>query len=55
MALDEPQEGEVSQSVNGIDVLLSDKVKDLVDDTVIDYVTESDSEGFVMIGQNGGC
>ena len=55
MALDEPDADEVAQDVNGIGVLVSDRVKDLVDNTVIDYVIESEGEGFVMVGQDSGC
>lgn len=53
MALDEPEEGETSINVNGIDVLVSDPVKELVEDTVIDYVWEHNNEGFVMTGKEG--
>ena len=55
MALDEPDADEESMVINEIDVLISDRVKDLVDDTTIDYIKQSDGEGFVMIGQNSGC
>ena len=55
MALDEPDADEESMTVNGIGVLISERVKDLVDDTTIDYIKQSDGEGFVMIGQNSGC
>jgi Fe-S cluster assembly iron-binding protein IscA len=55
MALDEPEEGEESVNVNGVDVLVSEKVLDLVADTVIDYVKQPDNEGFVMVGQGNCC
>lgn len=55
MALDEPEAEEESWSVNGIDVLISDKVKDLVENTTIDYIVQPEGEGFVMIGQDSGC
>ena len=55
MALDEPDAGEEALVVNGIDVLISERVRDLVDDTTIDYIKQSDGEGFVMVGQNSGC
>lgn len=53
MALDEPEAGEVAVNVNGIDVLVSEQVQELVENTVIDFIREHDNEGFVMTGQEG--
>ena len=48
MALDEPKENEQPVKVNGIDVLVEDFIKDLVDDTKIDYVENPDGKGFTI-------
>ena len=50
MALDEPEKNEPTVAVNGIDVLVADFVRPLVDDTTVDYVTEPYGEGFVIKG-----
>ena len=52
MALDEPEEDEQSINVNGIDVLISEPVLPHVNGTVIDYVKQSNEEGFVLKGKN---
>ena len=50
MALDEPKENEESVQVNGIDVLIADSVKPLVDGTVVDYINDPTGKGFVVKG-----
>lgn len=54
MALDEPKQDEQPVQINGIDVLLADVEPILIDDTIVDYVKESYSEGFV-IKTGGAC
>ncbi len=55
MALDEPQENEQPVHVNGIDVLVEDSVRPLVDDTTIDYVEHPYGEGFTITGSRESC
>ena len=56
LALDELEENEETTHVNGIDLLISDKVKPYSDGNKIDYVQGTDGEGFVIerTGQTGG-
>ena len=51
MALDEPKENEQPLHVNGIDVLVEEIIRPILDETTIDY--DSD-EGFVIAG-SGAC
>ena len=59
LALDELKENEETTHVNGIDLLISDKVKPYSDGNKIDYIQATDGEGFVIDkpGQTGcaGC
>ena len=55
MALDEPEENEKLVSVNGIDVLIADFAKPFVDGVTVDYVKQSNGEGFVITGAGGTC
>jgi len=48
MALDEPEKDEQPMQINGIDVLISGVVKPFAGDTVVDYVSYPDGEGFVI-------
>ena len=48
MALDEPSENEDTTQINGIDVLISDSIKDFTNGNTIDYVTLPDGEGFII-------
>jgi Fe-S cluster assembly iron-binding protein IscA len=50
MALDEPIDNEKPVQVNGIDVLIAESHKSLVDKTVIDYVDEPSGGGFMVKG-----
>ena len=54
MALDEPEKDEKSYNINGVDVLIADYAIPFVDDTTVDYVTESRGEGFVISNQDCG-
>ena len=48
LALDELKENEETTQVNGIDLLISDKVKLYSDGNTIDYIQSTDGEGFVI-------
>jgi hypothetical protein len=50
MALDEPADNEKPVQVNGIDVLIADSHRSLVDRTVIDYIDEPRGGGFLVKG-----
>jgi Fe-S cluster assembly iron-binding protein IscA len=54
MALDEPADNEKPVQVNGIDVLIEDFTRPLVDGTVIDYVEQPSGSGFLVKGA-GSC
>lgn len=54
MALDEPQENEQPVHANGIDVLVEDSARHLVDGTTIDYANHPHGEGFIITG-SGAC
>ena len=56
LALDELKENEETTQVNGIDVLMADRVKPFSDGNKIDYVQSTDGDGLV-IGKPGetGC
>ena len=55
MALDEPEDNEQPVNVNGIDVLIADFAKPLMDGTAIDYISQPQGEGFIITGAGGGC
>ncbi len=55
MALDEPEENEQPVPINGLDVLIADYTRPLIDGTVLDYVKESRGEGFVITGPGAAC
>ena len=55
MALDEPKENEQPVNVNGIDVLVEDEARPLVEDTTIDYIENPDGEGFIIKGSGDCC
>jgi Fe-S cluster assembly iron-binding protein IscA len=55
LALDEPNESEQAVQINGIDVLISDSVKDLVNKKTIDYVDSSYSRGFTISAAGQSC
>ena len=48
LALDELKENEETTRVNGIDVLISDRVKPYSDGNKIDYIQSTNGEGFVI-------
>ena len=50
MALDEPVDNEKPVQVNGIDVLITDMHRSMVDSTVIDYVDGPSGTGFLVKG-----
>ena len=54
MALDEPEEDEQPMQINGVDVLIAEFAKPLVDGTTVDYVNQSYGEGFVINRAGGG-
>ena len=55
MALDEPEENEQPVQVNGIDVLIADFARPLVEDTTVDYITQGNGGGFTITGGEGSC
>ena len=48
LALDEPQGAEVAIPINGIDVLIDDKVKTYTYGNTLDYIKSDQGEGFVI-------
>jgi Fe-S cluster assembly iron-binding protein IscA len=52
LALEEPNNGENAIQVNGIDVLISDEVKNFAESVKVDYVSDLGQEGF-SIGVEG--
>jgi Fe-S cluster assembly iron-binding protein IscA len=50
MTLDEPEDNEQPVKVNGIDVLIADVARDLVGETVVDYISQGEGGGFVIKG-----
>jgi iron-sulfur cluster assembly accessory protein len=57
LTLDEPKKGEVGFLVNGLDVLIEEKVKPYAEGNTVDYVTEPKGAGFTIVkaGAEGGC
>jgi len=55
LALDEPRGSEVPVEVNGLGVLIEDKVKGYVDGSVVDYIKSSNGEGFAIRGGGSSC
>lgn len=55
LALDGPDSDEKPIQVNGLDVLMSDKVKGLANGSLVDYVTEPHGEGFIISKGNSAC
>lgn len=41
--------------VNGLDVLISDKVKGFAEGSLVDYTKSSYGEGFTIRNANSGC
>jgi len=52
LALEEPNGNEAATPINGIDVLISDEVKNLTENSTVDYLNGPDREGFT-IGTTG--
>jgi Fe-S cluster assembly iron-binding protein IscA len=55
LALDEPRGSEVPVEVNGLGVLIADKVKGYVDGSVVDYIKSGKGEGFAIRGGGSSC
>jgi len=55
LALDEPKSNEMPIEVNGLDVLIEDKVRGFADGGVIDYATSSYGEGFTVRTAKSHC
>nr|WP_257348868.1 hypothetical protein [Pseudalkalibacillus decolorationis] len=55
LALDEPQDKDVVEKINGIRVSIDERVVDYTKDTTIDYQTTSQGQGLVFLGQNECC
>lgn len=55
LALDEPDKGEVPTRVNGLDVLVSDEVKDFAGASRVDYVNSPYGEIFTVDTGRAGC
>jgi len=55
LALDELRDNEVPVEVNGLNVLIADKVKGYVDGSVIDYIQSGNAEGFAIRGSSSSC
>ena len=61
MALDEPQDKETVNDIKGIGVLIADDVKNMADESTIDYLVSPRGEGFTIAkgtgseGCSGGC
>ena len=53
MALDEPEQGEETVKINGIDVLIADMVRPFTEGNTLDYVRNPDGEGFVLAPEGG--
>jgi Fe-S cluster assembly iron-binding protein IscA len=52
MALDEPKDNEQPFHIDGIDVLVEDFVRPIVDGTTIDYVDNPDGKGFIITNRD---
>lgn len=55
MALDEPSGNEVPIKVNGLDVLIAEKVKGFTDSSTVDYITSPGGEGFTIRNGSADC
>ena len=55
MALDEPKDNEQPVNVNGIDILVEDFARPIVDGTKIDYIENPDGKGFVVTRDGEDC
>jgi Fe-S cluster assembly iron-binding protein IscA len=56
LALDEPAAEEKATEINGIDVLLDDRIKPFVQDITLDYVKNNGEEGFMLTtGKEDSC
>ena len=56
LALDEPSGDEVPVQVNGLDVLIEEKVKSMADKSTVDYVSAPDGGGgFTIISNGASC
>jgi Fe-S cluster assembly iron-binding protein IscA len=52
LALDEPDFHEVPVNIEGLDVLITDGVKPFAEDSLVDFVKNSYSEGFTISSNN---
>jgi len=48
LVLDEPMKNEISNQINGIDVLIEEEVKDYANKSVVDYVKTPYGEKFIV-------
>lgn len=55
LALDEPNDDEVLVQVNGLDVIIGEKVKGFAEGSLVDYTKSSYGEGFTIRNVNSGC
>lgn len=55
LALDELNDSEAPVQVNGLEVLISDKVKGFADGSMVDYTKSSYGEGFTIRNSKSSC
>ncbi|WLD92774.1 hypothetical protein MOJ78_17450 [Alkalihalobacillus sp. AL-G] len=55
LALDEPQENDTLEKINGINVSIDERVVDFTKDTTIDFQNTEQGPGLVFLGQNECC
>ncbi len=53
LALDEPKKDEI-KTINGIDIMIEDKILNYIGETKIDYISNENGEGFAIIPASGG-
>lgn len=55
LVLDGPEGNEKPIQINGLDVLMSDKVKGLANGSLVDYISLPDEEGFIIRSGKSAC
>jgi Fe-S cluster assembly iron-binding protein IscA len=56
LTLDEPKKNEIGYNVNGLDVLIEEKVKPYAEGNTVDFVNGPQGQGFTIVKEGaGGC
>jgi Fe-S cluster assembly iron-binding protein IscA len=55
LALDKPKEDEMPTKIDGLDFLISEVVEDIADGSLVDYISSTYGEEFILRAGSAGC